>query len=216
MITTGGCGWTGAASARHSRVKLVLFQGLNGDEPGRIGFKLGLIDGLLVAFVSVAGLVLGVVATLFFFSLALVFEGMRLLLTPSRPRFMTLAGVMGAMVSPTSAKLGFFGSALEGSLGGGGGLAGGGMEKSCPAPAKLEATVVGVEVADLVPRLRTTTEAFEDLRLGAGLFEESSSLEDALRLLEVIGAGGCWVYAPSHGLVRGETSKSVSAATDVI
>lgn len=71
--------------------------------------------------------------------------------------------------------------------------------------------VAGVEVADLEARFRATAEAIEDLRLEAGLFEESSSLGDALRLLEMTGAADCWVYAPSHGLVRGETSKSVSA-----
>lgn len=193
---------------------------MNGDKPGRIGFKLGLsTGGFLAIFVSATDLVLGVVVTLFFFSLALAFVGMRLLLTPNRPRFIMLAGVTGAMVSLTPAKSGFFGSVLEGSLGGGDGLAGGGMEKSCPdepAPTKFEAVVVGVEVADLVARFRAMAEAVDDLRLGAGFFEESSSLEDALLLLEMTGAGVCWVYAPSHGLVRGETSKSVSAAIGVI
>ena len=190
------------------------------DKPGRIGFKLGLtIDGLLVTFASVTGLILGVADALFFFSLALVFGGTRLLLTPSRPRFIMLAGVTGAMVSSALAESSFSGSLFEGSLGEGDGLAGGGMEKSCPdepAPAKFEVMVIGVEVADLVARFRTTAEAIDDLRLGAGFFDESSSLEDALLLLEMTGAGGCWVYAPSHGLVRGDTSKSVSAAIGVI
>ena len=172
-------------------------QGFNGDKPGRMGFKLGLrTDGFLVAFVSVTGLVFGVVVTLFFFSLALVLGGTRLLLTPSRPRFMILAGVTGAMVSSTPTKSIFFGSGLGASLGGGDGLAGGGVEKSWPddpAPAKFEVMVIGVEVADLVARFRATTEAVDDLRLGAGLFEESSSLRDALLLLEITEAGGCWV-----------------------
>jgi hypothetical protein len=137
-----------------------------------------------------------------------------------------LAGVTGAMVSSTPAKSSLFDSAWEGSLGGGDGLAGGGdglagggMEKSCPdepAPVKFEVMVMGVEVADLVARFRATIEAMDDLRLEAGLFKESSSLGDALLLLEITGAGGCWVYAPSHGLVRGETSKSVSAVIEVI
>lgn len=93
------------------------------------------------------------------------------------------------------------------------------MEKSCPddpPPAKFEAMVTGVEVADLVARFRTTTEAIDDLRLEAGLFEASSSLGDTLLLLEMPDGEGRWVYAPSHGLVRGETSKSVSAAIVVI
>jgi len=185
-----------------------------------MGFKLGLTtDGFLAAFESVTGLVLGVVVTLFFLSLILVFGGTRLLLTPSRPRFIMLAGVTGAMVSSTSGKSGLFGSTLEGPLGDGDGLAGGGMEKSRPdeqPPVKFGVTLIGVEVADLVARFRTTTEAIDDLRLGAGLFEESSSLEDAPLLLEVTIAGCCWVYAPSHGLVRGETSKSVSPDIGVI
>jgi len=92
-------------------VKVVIFRGLDGDKPGRIGFKLGLTtDGFFVAFGSATGLVLGVVITLFLFSLALVFGGTRLLLTPSRPRFMMLAGVTGAMVSSATAKSSFFGS----------------------------------------------------------------------------------------------------------
>jgi len=173
------------------------FQGFNGDKPGKMGFKLGLTtDGFLVAFGSATGLVFGVVITLFFFSLALVLGGTRLLLTPSRPRFMMLAGVTGAMVSSAPARSGFFGSGLEISPGGGDGLAGGGVEKSWPdepAPAKFEVMVIGVEVADLVARFRTITETVDDLRLGAGLFEESSSLRDALLLLETTEAGGCWV-----------------------
>jgi len=52
--------------------------------------------------------------------------------------------------------------------------------------------VIGVEVADLVARFRTTAEAVDDRRLDEGLFGESSSLRDALRLLETTGAGGCW------------------------
>jgi hypothetical protein len=107
---------------------------------------------------------------------------------------MMLAGVTGAMVSPASGRSAF-GSPFEISLGGDG-LACGGMEKSWPdkpALAKFEVMVVGVEVADLEARFRTTTEAIEDLRLGAGFFEESSSLGDALRLLEMRGAGGFWV-----------------------
>ena len=173
------------------------FQGFNGDKPGRMGFKLGLTtDGFLAAFGSVTGLVLGLVVTLFFLSLALVLGGTRLLLTPSRPRFMILAGVTGAMVSSVPARSSFFGSGLGISRGGGDGLAGGGVEKSWPdepAPAKFEVMVIGVEVADLVARFRTTTEAIDDLRLGAGLFEESSSPGDALLLLEITEAGGCWV-----------------------
>ena len=197
------------------------FQGFNEDKPGRMGFKLGLTtDGFLVTFGSVTGLILGVVVTLFFFSLALVLGGgTRLLLTPSRPRFMMLAGVTGAMVSSAPARSSLFGSGLKTSLGGGDGLAGGGVEKSWPGgptPAKFEVMVIGVEVADLVARFRATIEVVEDLRLGAGLFEESSSLGDALLLLEITEAGGCWVRAPSQGLVRGDTSKSVSAVIDVI
>ena len=178
-------------------MKLVVFQGLHGDKPGRIGFKLGLTtDGFLVAFGSVMGLVLGVVVTLLLFSLALVFGGTRLLLTPSRPRFMMLAGVTGAMVSSATVKSSFLGPELEISLGGGDGLAGGGMEKSWPdepAPTKFEVMVIGVEVADLVARFRTTTEAIDDLRLGGGLFEDSPSPGDTLLLLDVTGAGGCWL-----------------------
>lgn len=132
------------------------FQGLNEDKPGRMGFKLGLTtDGFLVAFGSVMGLGLEVAVTLFFFSLALVLGGTRLLFTPSRPRFMMLAGVTGAMVSSALARSDFFGSALEIPLGEGDGLAGGGVEKSWPdepAPAKFEVMVIGVEVADLVAR----------------------------------------------------------------
>lgn len=194
MITTGGWGWIGVASARHSHVRLMLFRGLDGDKPGRMGFKLGLtIDGLLVAFVPATGLVLGVAVTLSFFSLALVFGGTRLLLTPSRPRFMMLAGVTGAIVSSTSTKSSSFGSVLEGSLGEGEGLDGGGMEKSCPnepAPAEPEVTDIGVEVVDLVGRPRMTIEAIDDLLLEAGFFGKSSSLGDALLLLETTGAGG--------------------------
>jgi len=70
------------------------------------------------------------------------------------------------------------------------------MEKSWPdepAPAKFEAMVIGVEVADLVARFLMTTEAIDDLRLGAGFFEDSPSLGDTLLLLETMGAGGCWV-----------------------
>lgn len=185
------------ASARHSHVKLTIFLGLNGDKPGRMGFRLGLTtDGFLLVFGSVTGLVFGVVVTLFFFSLDLVFGGTRLLLMPSRPRFMMLAGVTGAIVSSVSVGSGFLGSALEASLGEGDGLAGGGMEKSCPdelVPAKFEVIVIGVEVADLTARFRTTTEAIDDLRLGMGFSEESSSLGDALLLLETTGAGACWV-----------------------
>lgn len=194
------------------------FRGVHKDKPGRMGFRLGLTTpDFLVFFGSATGLVLGVLGTLFFFSLALVFGGTRLLLTPSRPRFMMLAGVTGAMVSSPSARSTFFDSPFEILLGGDG-LACGGMVKSWHgklAPAKFEATVVGVEVADLEARFRATTETIDDLRLGTGLFE-SSSLGDALRLFEMIGAGGCWVYAPSHGLVRGDTSKSVSAVIGVI
>ena len=62
-----------------------------------------------------------------------------------------------------------------------------------PTPAKFEVMIIGVEVADLVARPRTTTEAVDDRRLEDGLFEESSSLGDALRLLETTGAGGCCV-----------------------
>lgn len=79
-----------------------------------MGFKLRLTtDGFLVVFGSVAGFVFWMVVALFFFSLALVFEGTRLLLTPSRPRFMILAGVTGAMVSSISARPDSFGSVLE-------------------------------------------------------------------------------------------------------
>ena len=172
----------------------MLFRGLNGDKPGRMGFKFGLTtDCLLVAFGPAPGLVLGVAVTLSFFSLALFFGGTRLLLTPSRPRFMMLAGVTGAMVSSTSAKSSFFGSVLEGSLGEGDGLDGGGMEKSCPdepVPAELEVMDIGVEVADFVACFRTTIEAIDDLRLEAGFCGKSSSLGDALLLLETTGAGG--------------------------
>jgi len=104
-----------------------------------------------------------------------------------------LAGVTGAMVSSVLAKSWFFGSGLEGSLGGGDGFDGGGMENSCPdepAPARLDVMVIGVEVADLVERFRTTTEAIDDLRLDAGLLGKSSSLGDTLLLLDTIGAGG--------------------------
>lgn len=107
-----------------------------------------------------------------------------------------LAGVTGAMVSSTSVRSTLFDSALEISPGEGDGLSGGGMDKSwpdAPAPTKFEVMVIGVEVADLLGRFRTTTEAIDDLRLGAGLVEESSSLGDALLLLGVAGAGGCWV-----------------------
>ena len=180
-----------------THVRIVTFRGLNEDKPGRMGFKLGLTtDAFVVAFGSATGLIFGVVVTLFFFSLVLVLGGTRLLLTPSRPRFMMLAGVTGAMVSSGSARSGLFGSALEMSLGGGDGLAGGGMEKSWPdepETAKFEVMVVGVEVADLVARFRTTTEAIDDLRLEAGFFEESSSLGDALLLLEMTGPSGCCV-----------------------
>jgi len=103
-----------------------------------------------------------------------------------------LAGVTGAMVSSTS-KSSSFGSVLEGSLGEGDGLDGGGMEKSWPdepAPAKLGVMDIGVEVADLVGCFRTTIEAIDDLRLEAGFFGKSSSLGDALLLLEMTGAGG--------------------------
>lgn len=128
-----------------------------------------------------------------------------------------LAGVTGAMVSSPSTRSTFFDSPFEISLGSDG-LACGGMVKSWPdklAPAKFELMLVGVEVADLETRFRATTETIDDLRLGTGLFE-SSSLGDTLRLFDVMGAGGCWLYAPSHGLVRGDTSKSVSAAIGVI
>lgn len=172
------------------------FQGLNEDEPGRMGFKFGLtMDDFLVTFGSAVGLVFEVAATLFFFSLALVLGGTRLLLTPSRPRFMMLAGVTGEMVPSAPGGSSFFGSLLKRSLGGGDGSAGGGVEKSRvdePAPAKFEVMVIGVEVADLVARLRTTAEAVDGRRLDEGLFGESSSLRDALRLLETTGAGGCW------------------------
>lgn len=192
--------------------------GCHKDKPGRMGFRLGLTTpDFLVALGSVTGLVLGVLGTLFFFSPALVFGGTRLLLTPSRPRFMMLAGVTGAMVSSPSPRSTLFDSPFEISLGGGG-LACGGMAKSWPdklAPVKFEVMAVGVEVADLEARFRVTTETIDDLRLKAGLFE-SSSLGDTLRLFEMMGAGGCWVYAPSHGLVRGDTSKSVSAAIGVM
>lgn len=127
-----------------------------------------------------------------------------------------LAGVTGAMVSPL-ARSTFFDSPFEISLGGDESACGG-MVKSWPdrpAPAKFEVMVAGVEVADLETRFRGTTETIDDLRLEAGLFE-SSSLGDALLLFEMMEAGGCWVYAPSHGLVRGDTSKSVSAAIGVI
>src|SRR5579872_335967 len=144
-----------------------------------MGFKLGLTTvGFFVTLGSTTGLVLGVEVTLFFFSLALVFGGTRLLVIPSRPRFMMLAGVTGAMVSSVSARSTFFCSPLEISLGCDG-FACGGMEKSWPdkpAPAKFDMMVVGVEVADLVARFRTTVEAMDDLRLEAGLFERSSSL----------------------------------------
>ena len=178
-------------------MKNTIFQGFNEDKPGRMGFKFGLTtDGFFMTFGSVTDLVVGVVVTLFFFSLALVLGGTRLLLTPSRPRFMMLAGVTGAMVSPAPPRSGFFGSELGIPLGGGDGLAGGGVGKSWPdepAPAKFEVMIIGVEVADLVARFRKTTDAVDDLRLGAGLFEESPSLGDALLLLEITEVGGCWV-----------------------
>ena len=162
-----------------------------------MGFKLGLAAAdFLEDFGSETGLVLGVEITLFFFSLPLVFGGgTRLLLIPSRPRFMILAGVTGAIVSSPAARSTFFGSPFEISFGGDG-LAWGGMEKSWPdkpAPTRPEAIVAGVEVADLDARLRTITEAIDDLRLEAGFFEESSSLGDALRLLEITVVEGCWV-----------------------
>lgn len=107
----------------------MIFQGLNEDKPGRMGFKLGLTtDDFLATFGSATGLVLGVVVTLFFFSLALVLGGTRLLLTPSRPRFIMLAGVTGEMVPSAPGGSSFFGSPLKISLGGGDGLAGGGAE----------------------------------------------------------------------------------------
>ena len=106
--------------------------------------------------------------------------GTKLLLTPGPPRFMMLAGVTGAMVSSTPAKVGFFG------------------------PAKFEVIAVDVEVADFVARFRTTAKGVDNLRLGVGLFEESSSLEDALLLLT--GAGNNDWEQLSHGLDRGETS----------
>ena len=95
-------------------MKSVVFRRLNGGKPGKIGFKFGLTtDCFLVTFGSVTGLDLGVVVILFFFSLTLVFEGTRLLLMPSRPRFMMLEGVMGEMVCSASAKSSFLGSVLE-------------------------------------------------------------------------------------------------------
>ena len=173
----------------------MISHGVDQDEPGRMGFKLGLKTAdFLGAFEPGTGLVLWAEFTLFFFSLPLVFGGMRLLLRPSRPRFMMLAGVTGEIVSSVSAKPVFFGCLLGISLGGDG-LACGGMENSWPnepTPAKFEEIIVGVEVADLVARFRTTGVAVDDLRLKAGLFE-ASSLGDALRLLEMMGAGGCWV-----------------------
>ena len=146
-------------------MKNTAFRVSNKDKPGRMGFKLGLTtDDFFVAFGSVTGLVAGVVVTLFLFSLALVLGGTRLLLTPSGPRFMMLAGVTGVMACSTPTRSRFFGSGLEISLEG---LAGGGVEKSWPdepAPAKFEVMVIGVEVADLVARFRAITEAVEDLR----------------------------------------------------
>ena len=172
-----------------------MIPGVGKDKPGRIGFKLGLTTAdFLVAFWPAIGLVLGEVA-LFLFSLPLVFGGTRLLLRPSRPRFMMLEGVTGEIVSSGSAKPTFFGSPFEMSFGGDG-LACGGMENSWPdkpAPTKFEVMAVGVEVADLVVRFRTTGVANDDLRLEAGLFEDPSSLGDALRLLEMAGVEGCWV-----------------------
>lgn len=106
-----------------------------------------------------------------------------------------LEGVTGEIVSSGLAKPAFFSSSFEIWLGGDG-LACGGMENSWPdepAPTKFEVRVFGVEVADLVVRFRTTGVANDDLRLEAGLFEDPSSLGDALRLLEMAGAGGCWV-----------------------
>lgn len=183
------------ASAGQSQVKLTISHGVDEDKPGRIGFKLGLTTAdFLVAFGPAAGLVLGVEITLFFFSLPLVFGGTRLLLRPSRPRFMMLAGVTGEMVSSESTKPAF-GSSFEISFGGDG-LAREGMENSWPdepAPAKFEVMVFGVEVAEFAARFRTTGAAIDDLRLGAGLFEEPSSPGDALRLLETTGGPGCWV-----------------------
>lgn len=106
-----------------------------------------------------------------------------------------LAGVTGAIVSSVTAGPTFFCSPLEMSLEGDG-LACGGMEKSWPdkpALARFAMMVVGVEVADFVARFRTTVETMDDLRFEAGLFEESSSLGEALRLPETMGAGVCWV-----------------------
>lgn len=102
-----------------------------------------------------------------------------------------LAGVTGEMVSSAS----FLGSPFGMSLGGDE-LAWGGMENSWPdepAPAKFKVMAIGVEVADWVVRFRTTEVAIDDLRLEAGFFEESSSLGDALRLVEMTGVGVCWV-----------------------
>jgi hypothetical protein len=195
LVTIGGCCCIGVTSAGEFHIKFVFPHGVDEDKPGRIGFKLGLtMADFLVDFGPATGLVLGMEVNLCFFSLLLVFGGTRLLLRPSRPRFIMLAGVTGEIVSSGSAKPTFFDSTFKISFGGDG-LACGGMENSWPdepAPTKLEAIVIGVEVADLVARFRTTGVTNDDLRLEAGLSEVPSSLGDALRLLEMARAG-CWV-----------------------
>jgi hypothetical protein len=79
-------------------------------------------------------------------------------------------------------------------------------------------SVEGVQLADLElceDRRELEASATEVLRFRLGLALDSSSLGEAVRLLEDE-VGCCCGYASSHGLVRGEMSKSISVGNGLI
>lgn len=102
------------------------------------------------------------------------------------------------------------------------GWAGGGIERSTgdgvsPVTSGLDGLVAGVELADLDPRIDFFAIVAVGLRLRLGFSLDSSSLGEAVRLFEFDdeATGGCG-YASSHGLVSGETSKSISVGSGLM
>ena len=145
--------------------------------------------------------------------------GARLLLTPSRPKFMMLAGVTGVMRSCSwVGKANVVVDTEEDGVGG----AGGGMAKSTGDGESVSLTELfrrarverkrGVEVADLT---------FRGIFIMAGTIEAgrfrgtralSSAEGEAVRLVG-LELGGCG-HASSHGLVSGEMSRSDGEGKD--
>lgn len=148
--------------------------------------------------------------------------GARLLLTPSRPKFMMLAGVTGVMRTSSWAGKADVVVGTEGGEAGFLGGAGGGMARSTGDGESVSLTKLfrrarverkrGVEVADLAPRGIFIDAGTIWVGRFRGTRAGSSPEGEAVRLagLEL---GGCG-HGSSHGLVSGEISRSDGEGKD--